>query len=170
VDHVVRLAVPADIVEVIELLADAAARLRAKGIEQWPERFPETYIRHLVEQGVVYVAVSDEEVNGSFCLQWSDVAFWGTRSDAGFIHHLAVRQSYAGLGRELIAWADQRAAEEGRGFLCLDCWAGNDRLRRYYKELGFHNVGEIGGSEQHPYLASERLWKAVLYERPVGTY
>lgn len=68
--------------------------------------------------------MSHQEVIGALCLQWSDAAFWGPRSDAGFIHHLTVRQSYAGLGRELIAWADQRATEVGREFLCLDCWAG----------------------------------------------
>lgn len=41
------------------------------------------------------------------------------------------------MGRDLLAWAEDRARELEVSYLRLDCWADNAHLRAYYEELGF---------------------------------
>jgi GNAT superfamily N-acetyltransferase len=164
-DPAIRAAADADVGVVIDVLAEASAWLAAQGIQQWPVRFAEDFIAAVAAEGNLYVAVVDSKIVGTVTLQWSDPLFWGERSDAGFLHRLAVRRASAGLGVKLIAWAEQVAMAKGREYLCLDTLKSNLRLRRYYEELGFQKVGEITGPATHPHTKAHGGWSAVLYER-----
>ncbi|MGZ4658156.1 MAG: GNAT family N-acetyltransferase [Blastococcus sp.] len=96
-------------------------------------------------------------------LVWSDVAVWGERpGDAGYVHGLVVDRAHAGtgLGRHLLSWAGGRARDRGRPFLRLDCVQTNERLRDYYRALGFREVG------RREFQNSSR--PVVLMERPCG--
>jgi GNAT superfamily N-acetyltransferase len=163
----IRPAGPADTGPVTDILAEATAWLRTKGIEQWPDRFSDDFIAALVAEGSLFVAERGTEIVATVTLQWSDPGFWGTRADAGFIHRLAVRRSHSGVGTALIEWADRQAAARGRAFLCLDTITSNARLRAYYEDLGFREVGQISGPPEHPHSGAHGAWRATLYERPV---
>lgn len=164
----IRRADPAEVVPVIEILAEATAWLRTKGIEQWPDRFSHDFITALVGEGTLFVGVQGTEIVATVTLQWSDPGFWGAREDAGFIHRLAVRRSHSGVGTALIEWADRQAAARGRAFLCLDTITSNARLRAYYEGLGFREVGQMSGPPEHPHSGAHGAWQATLYERPVS--
>jgi ribosomal protein S18 acetylase RimI-like enzyme len=157
-----------DVNAVGDVLAEVSAWLLGKGIRQWPARFPAEFLLGLVERGELYVAVNGGEIVGTVTLQWSDPPFWGERADAGFVHRLAVRRAHAGVGAALLAWAGERVAAGGRTFVCLDTLTSNTRLRRYYEDMGFHEVGEIVGPAEHltdPVLGT---WRATLYEKRIG--
>ena len=154
-------ATPADVDEVLDLLAEAAAWLRERGLHQWPRRFPREQIAESVVRGETYLARAGETTVATLALQWADPFFWGEREpDAGYVHRVAVRRSFAGrgLGEELLEWADEQVRARGRRYLRLDCMAANARLRRYYEELGFAHCGDVARGE----------WLASLYERPCG--
>jgi GNAT superfamily N-acetyltransferase len=163
----IRLAAPDDIDVVVDVLAEVSAWLRTKGIKQWPARFPVDFFQSYVRRGELYVATIAAEIVGTVTLQWSDPSFWGDREDAGFVHRLAVRRSHAGWGRTLLDWAEQKAVERGRSFLCLDTLSNNTRLRRYYEDMGFRAVGEINGPADHPTDPVLGAWRAVLYEKAI---
>jgi GNAT superfamily N-acetyltransferase len=164
----IRPAGPGDIDAAADILADASAWLASKGIAQWPARFPADFLLGYAERGELYVATSDGETVGTVTLQWADPMFWGERADAGFVHRLAVRRSHAGLGLDLIRWAEQQVRDRGRRALCLDCLSDNTRLHRYYEDLGFRPVREIAGPADHPTDPRLGQWRAVLYEKPIG--
>ena len=56
---------------------------------------------------------------------------------AGYVHAIAVRREFAGLGPKLLDWAAARVREAGRELLRLDCLSGNAALRSYYERNGF---------------------------------
>src|SRR5207253_1741607 len=72
---------------------------------------------------------------------WPDIS----DDDALYVYSLAVRRTFSGrgLGRRLLAWAEQQVSKAGRRYLRLDCVPANVFLRRYYEDLGFVARGEI---------------------------
>jgi GNAT superfamily N-acetyltransferase len=129
---------------VLAVLADAAAWLRVQGVEQWPDRFPPEWVMPTVEAGETWLAEIDGQIIGSLVVQWEDPLFWaGYRSDAGYLHRLAVRRHGDGLGARLLLWAEGHAAAEGKSYLRLDCVAWNGSLRAYYERAGYEHVGDV---------------------------
>jgi GNAT superfamily N-acetyltransferase len=163
----IRPATEVDVDAVVDILAEATAFARSKGMAQWPARFRRETLLGLVASGVLYVAEAGGEVIATITLQWSDPPFWGDRDDAGFVHRVAVTRSHPGVGRALLEWAEGRAVERGRRFLCLDCVAANARLRRYYEGMGFRLVTEAPGPPDHAHTTAHGPWLAALYEKPL---
>jgi GNAT superfamily N-acetyltransferase len=101
-----RVARTADLDAVLSILKDAARWMVGRGIEGWtPGSFSRRRIADLVDRGEMYLAVLAGEPVGTFALQWSDEETWGAvPDDAGYVHGLAVRRDFAGMGvgRELL--------------------------------------------------------------------
>jgi ribosomal protein S18 acetylase RimI-like enzyme len=149
-----------DVDEVLDVLAEAAAWLRERGIEQWPSRFPRAQIVESIGRGETYLVHEGDSTVATFALQWEDPLFWGDRPpDGGYVHRVAVVRAFAGrgLGARIVDWAAEQVAARGRRYLRLDCMAENGRLRRYYEELGFEHRGDV----------ERGTWGASLYERAV---
>jgi len=146
---------------VMEILAEAAAWLKEKGIDQWPSPPNEHWQRRMAE------AIQREEVytvgivNNRFGIvrfTWSD-PYWPDDNLAGYMHSMAVRPALQGqnVGGLILFWAMMKAKRAGKEYLRLDCLAGNGRLRRYYENQGFSHRGEV---VDHDYIAA-------LYEKTV---
>jgi ribosomal protein S18 acetylase RimI-like enzyme len=139
----VELADVEELNDVVEVLSEAAAWLRSRGIEQWPHPFPADWVKPSIERGETYLVRENGAVAGTITLRWEDVAFWGEEPPvAGYVHGIAVRREFAGLGPEVLEWAAQRVREEGRELLRLDCRTDNAELRRYYECQGFRHRGD----------------------------
>jgi GNAT superfamily N-acetyltransferase len=120
--------------EVVAVLSEAAAWLRARGIEQWPDPYPADWVEPSIRRGETYLARQNGEVVGTITLRWEDRAFWGEQPPvAGYVHGIAVRREFAGLGPELLEWADEQVRATGRDLLRLDCRTDNSKLRAYYE-------------------------------------
>jgi GNAT superfamily N-acetyltransferase len=138
----VRLAGRGDVDPVVSILEEAAAWLRSRGIDQWPAVFRREVVADQVSRREVYLGWAGAEAAGTFSLQAADPVMWGERApDALYLHGLAVRRHHAGLGRELLAWAERAAGAAGKRYLRLDCMAANPRLRAYYERAGFAHRG-----------------------------
>lgn len=126
-----------------------------------PGILPRERIADRVERGEVYLAFLDGRPVGNIVLQWSDGETWGdVADDAGYVHGRAVRREFAGhgLGRELLRWADNRAAAAGKKYLRLDCPAESRALNDYYERAGFRFRGR----------ASAWGREVGLYEKETG--
>jgi ribosomal protein S18 acetylase RimI-like enzyme len=148
-----------DLDAVLDILSGAARWLRERGIEQWPDPFPRSRVEDSLARGELYLARVDKSIAATFVLQWEDELFWGEQPPvAGYIHAVAVRREHAGVGRQVIEWAERAVREAGRPFLRLDCMRDNPRIRSYYEALGFEHRGDrlVGGQ-----------FDASLYEKSV---
>jgi protein-tyrosine phosphatase len=129
--------------EVVAVLSEAAAWLRLRGIDQWPDPYPAEWVAGSIGRGETYLARENGVVVGTITLRWADPAFWGEQPPvAGYVHGLAVRRELAGRGPELLEWAEERVREAGRDLLRLDCRTENARLRGYYERHGFEHRGD----------------------------
>ena len=128
----------------LAVLAEAAAWLRARAIEQWPDRFSTEWVMPAIEAGETWLAEANGEAVGTLVVQRDDPLFWaGYPSDAGYLHRLAVRGHGDGIGGRLLQWAERRAAGAGKSYLRLDCVASNQSLRAYYERAAYEHVGDV---------------------------
>lgn len=131
-------------------LRDAAAWWQVRnGIVQWsPGEVGLEEIRAQIAAGEWLVlresAADGPAVRAACRLLWSDPAVWGDQpGDAGYVHGLVIDRARAGtgLGRRVLDLVAEQVRRTGRTFLRLDCVEGNQRLRDYYRSLGFREAG-----------------------------
>jgi protein-tyrosine phosphatase len=161
---VFRRATEADLPTLVALRDSAARWMAATGIEQWrPGELSEEHFRAVMREGEVWVATgaTDGRVAGAWELWWSDERTWGPQPPvAGYLHRLMIDRDnpLRGTGRAMLAAAEERIAAAGRSLARLDCAAHNARLRRYYVDAGYREVGHQphrGGS----------LYPVTLFEK-----
>lgn len=160
--------------DVFAVLDEAAAYLQQIGVsEQWPPSFSAdpawaVLLPRLVGGGLIQVTREDGAAVGVFYLgdrpnPDGDAAAWaGVPGAASYLGLLAVRREAAGRGvaRAMLDWAAGCATAAGLP-LRLDCWAGNDRLRRFYHEAGFSHKGDV----QVTSLRDGRTYAVSRFER-----
>lgn len=155
----VELARPCDALA-LQDLRDAAARwMQQQGLAQWrPGEIPLESFDKQVTAGEWHVArTGDGAIRAGLRLLWSDAATWGRAGPfAGYVHGLVVsRESVGqGLGAQLLQWAGRTALAADRYLLRLDCVESNLRLRRYYLDQGFREVGRRDLDSGHGHSVS----------------
>lgn len=160
--------------EVTAVLNEAAARLAARGITQWPANFEQdggkriTALRERVNRGEVHLLRAREtgEALGTISMSWmADPDFahgWPTDpADGLYVYRMAVadRARGMGLGAKMLALASLKALSYGRPFVRLDCAKANTELHRYYESCGFERVATVNV----PHRKS-----GALFQRPVA--
>ena len=151
----------ADFESLREIYDDAIAWLfEVKGItDQWHRPLPEGEIQSLIDSQEAYLVLVACDVAGAVKLSAKHEIPWEDRQDqALYAHSLAVMRKFSGrgVGTTMLEWAGTLARKSGKRFLRLDCMAENPRLRRYYSEAGFRDLG------QHP----QHTWHA-LFEKEI---
>jgi predicted N-acetyltransferase YhbS len=158
-------ATPSEAGEILALLQRASERLHSQGIRQWlPGDIPPESVEAGIRNGEVFVAKRAGQIVGTVTLQDADIpGNWRgvPHGDAVYLHRLAVDPAFSGqgIGLRILRWAEGRAASLGKTSIRLDCWAGNETLRRYYERAGYRCRGvtqEHGPSE---------VWEVRLLEK-----
>lgn len=157
-----RRAVPADLPEVLALLAEAAGWLNGRGVRQWPAGgFPAERITPLIEEGSMYLLDGEEGVVATVALDGhADPEFWHAEDAPGsalYVHKLSVARgsSGRGLGQALLDWAGLRVLATGRRWLRLDCSKDNAALQDYYRGQRFTHLRTV----DLPHRASGALFQ-----------
>ncbi len=153
---------PLEIDTVLGILDEAASWLRESRMPTvWKlGGFSRQTFLDQISRGEVFIGLVEDKPAGTFVLQWSDVLWWGERPpDAGYVHKLAIRPSYAGqgVGVEMLGWAEARTRSMGRRFLRLNCMAEDRKIRDYYESAGFSYVKDVKGP-----LATASLYEKEL--------
>jgi len=156
---------PDELRVVIDILDEAAAWLHTKGItQQWHSPSLQSFVEFMEKQiarGDVYLARIDGDAIGTFRFDWSDEELWADDPDGGgYVHSFAIRTCAhgRGIGAAMMAWAKQHVREHGKKFLRLDCWGGNEPLKKYYAGLGFTFVK----------IVPEEDWVCATFEMPAS--
>jgi ribosomal protein S18 acetylase RimI-like enzyme len=159
----VEVARPVDAEAVAAILTSSLEHKVAHGDMAWgTEPYTVDELQERIAKGNTYIARVGGVPVGTLLLIWEDELVWGEQPPiAAYVHSLAVKDGYRGmdLGKQLIDWADQRAASEGRELLRIDFPPENDGLRAYYEKLGFTWVQDKQVTTPH------KTYTATLYER-----
>lgn len=155
-----RRATDADADTVRTLWVGAAQRLQARGIAQWrADDFTPAWVAQRIAGGEVWVGEIDGTPVGVLRLLDADPTIWpdDVHGEALYLHSLAADRDCVGAGAMLLAFAEAETRRQGRAFLRLDCWAGNERLIRYYRDAGFEPCG----------VHREADWEVLRFEKSV---
>lgn len=176
---------PDELPTVLELLDNAAAWLRQRGITQWPAQFTgadgwrSDRIRAYIDNGHTWLVRINTTAAATFTLSCADPDFadgWPDGPDTGlYIYRMAVSRPHAGhdIGGHILDWSSARAATLGYHWLRLDCHRENHALQNYYTAHGFEQVATLirtihdpvsGDTNGHYIRAS-----GALFQRPAGT-
>ncbi|WP_194852027.1 GNAT family N-acetyltransferase [Nonlabens antarcticus] len=137
--------------DALELLKEAANRLKSKGFTQWsywldPPAERMQWLKEGFEDAEFTFIYQDDNLIGMYRLMVQDLKYWGLQTTPAFyLHSLVVSSEYSGLqiGSTLIYTIEKQAIDRGIHLLRLDCDAGNHALCRYYEKLSFKKVGQI---------------------------
>jgi GNAT superfamily N-acetyltransferase len=151
------LAEPGEAQAVADVLQEAARWIITWRSQLWdPELLGESFTAPFIARSEMLTARTDGKIAGVMILQPEDPLFWADRptGEAGYVHKLAVRRAYAGMGvpAALIDHAEGVARAQDRRLLRLDC---HPDLAGFYGKLGFLRVDEI--DVNHPEVGPMRV-------------
>ena len=126
-----------------------AVALLARGIRWNPNVLTRAHLADWLRQGALFVAETRGEVIGSVAVWRRDPDGWWPAGDrAGYIRDLMIapRLRGQGVGAKTLLWAENYLRGLGHHMARLDCLASNERLCRYYSNIGYQQVGvsEVG--------------------------
>ncbi|WP_411342618.1 GNAT family N-acetyltransferase [Paenibacillus sp. WLX1005] len=142
----IRRAVEGEEQLITDFLVEAADWMEEKGIGQWRRvLFTPELIRSYFVEREVYIAEYEGEPAGMFTLQQDDPDYWQHKNDSEYyyLHRLTVLRQFRSqrLGAAMLDWAVQRAADQGKKGLRLDCLAELVPLNRFYQQQHFRYMG-----------------------------
>ncbi len=160
VETKIRPAGPQEAAIVGGILNEVAEWQRKSGQPMWKaDELDPGRIAADVQAALFYIAEVSGDPAGCVKFELEDPEFWPdmARGEACYVHRLAVRRRYAGLGLSsaLLNFAAQRTEALGRPYLRLDCESSRPRLRAMYEAFGFryHSDLEVG-----PYHVSRYVY------------
>jgi len=159
---------PDDLTRYIDLLEETAEWLNSRGfgpLASGTYRQSTDYFSRSIVRREVYLAFIDDWLAGTLRLLAEDRTVWPeANDDALYVHDLVVRRAWGGrgLGRQLLAWAEQQTVTAEKRYLRLDCFADNRILRKYYEDVGFTGRGEVDARYPFGTLRLQRYEKHVV--------
>ena len=142
----IRPALPQDSEVVLDILHRATDKLLAKGIKQWTNHCEAESIREAIMTGEQFVAAEAGQLSAVFKLssKSSNLVVEAARPGNLYLSQLAVdpASQNKGVGKMVMARVLQYADGLGKT-LYLDCWAGNTKLKQFYKDCGLELLGDF---------------------------
>lgn len=163
----IRKAKLTDLPAIGALYEDARAALKAAGIDQWQDGYPdETDARLDIERGVGYVLEENGEVLATACLAFGreptyEVMEEGAWScdppEYGFLHRIAVSSKAKGKGAAGLMFDELKRQAKLRDIRVLrgDTHQRNLAMQRVLEKSGFVSKGVIRVEDGTPRLAFE---------------
>lgn len=143
-----------DIERVSTLYKQASASLKAQGIDQWQNNYPNQYsLKEDIDQGISYVYEKDGNVIASVALildgevdydvieggQWLDDLPYLT------IHRIVIENQYQGRGisQAIMAFAVDLAQSNNLHSIRVDTHQDNRAMQGFLEKEGFHYCGIV---------------------------
>lgn len=146
----IRLATSADAETLLALVRDCVAAMRAAGIEQWDEVYPnaETIARD-TDVGTLHVLCEDESIIASVTIDskldplWQGMDWSADSEPAAAVHRLMVHPTRQGRGlaKLLMLHAENVARSQGCRSIRLDSFLQNPAAMALYPRLGYRHTG-----------------------------
>lgn len=157
-----------DIPDILALTGQCATALQRQGIYQWNAHYPsEGAFRSDVEREELWVLEQEGELIGTIVLsslmdsEYQDIQWLTPDGNNRYVHRLAVHPRLQGKGyaRELMDFAEGKAAGEGAVSIRLDTFSQNLRNQRFYEARGYQRLGNVYFPHQspHPFYCYELL-------------
>jgi GNAT superfamily N-acetyltransferase len=148
----IRPAAEADVPAVVALARACVAEMLRRGIDQWDEVYPPpTQFSSDASAGSLYVASLRTDIVGALALderqdaEYEAVPWTMLDGRVAVVHRLMVHPAFQGRGiaKELMRFAERKAADLGCGAMRLDAYSRNPQALRLYRTLGYRAAGDV---------------------------
>lgn len=172
---------PEDVQAILSIIAQAQAFLKARGVDQWQDGYPdEAVVRRDMQAGVGYVLTCQERteaprVCGMATIVWDGEpsyakiydGAWTTGAPYACIHRIALDSTRRGTGLSGVLMREAEKEILGRGFhsVRIDTHQDNQVMRRMLEKNGYRHCGTIYLSRTLPEQGAAR----VAYEKGLMT-
>jgi ribosomal protein S18 acetylase RimI-like enzyme len=146
----IRLCNAADLDSVVVLIECAKADMHAHGLDFWDDIYPtrEAFAGDIAE-GTLYGAFEVQllgvmVLNGHQDKEY-EALVWKYGGRVAVVHRLCIHPAYKGrgIGRTLMQYAEELAAQKGFDAIRLDSYHGNERANKMYDGLGYEKAGSV---------------------------
>ncbi len=165
----IRKAEMSDLESIMEILPEIIKEMHKSNNYQWDANYPQAKdFTADIKRGNLYVSVKGNRVVGFICInndepQEYNELKWSSSEDALVIHRMAVSSDFrkAGIGVELVRFADELSRSREVKFLKTDTYSLNTKAQGLFQKLGYNFVGKISfmGKEK-PFYCYEKVLEA----------
>ena len=148
-----RRAEPRDRSAILSAIAHARAAIRALGIDQWQDGYPEPEVIDAdIAAGIGYVFEADGQIAGYMVLTDAPEAVyaridgaWSCAAPYLTVHRMCIDDGFRGTGLsgKMLALAEETARERGLGSVRADTHRGNIVMRKLLERSGFVDCGTV---------------------------
>jgi len=148
----IRRAEQSDIEPLIALVKDCISHMQIKGIEQWPDWYPDRDILSGdILKSNLFIAENEKKIIGMVVLssEVPDVynsVIWKLKSGkVNSIHRLAVHPSLKtpDTAKLLVKFVESLAKNRGFHIIRLDTYSKNIAADKFYRKMGYQYTGDI---------------------------
>lgn len=136
----IKLAEKDNISTIVELLNTVTLDLHRKSINQWTYPWDFKQIEMDIKNKNTYMITIDNLIVGTFSIKSIDANLWfpTIKTSNLYLYRIAILSEYQGknIGLQIIRYAC-KISRDSKKTLFLDCWAGNKKLKNFYKKAGF---------------------------------
>lgn len=144
-DITIEKAKDTDINKVIKILNDVTSDLISRNINQWEYPWEEKGLKKDIQEEKVFLVFVEGHPVGTFSVEVLDKEeneFYRA-VDGRYLYRIAVLPRIQGLGYgHQILEAIKEQCSISKYTLYLDCWAGNEKLKRFYINAGLKYIGD----------------------------
>ena len=141
----IRLSSVDDLKQILYILNTVTLHLIQKGINQWEYPWDEERIINQIKNNFFYVLLVNDEIIGVFCIYEIDnINDLPVDVRSNYLSQIAILPEFQGInfGSEILNFACCYAKRLNKT-LYLDCWAGNEKLKRFYSRNGLEYIGDF---------------------------
>ena len=167
--YLLRKTTTEDLMQVMEIIHQGKAYLKANGVDQWQNGYPnEQVIREDIENGYGFVLEYQENIVGTIALSFDGEPWYETIREGQWlsndaflvIHRMAVSHEmrHTQVATEMLRQAEQLCAKAHIRSIKIDTHADNVVMQRFVKKNGFKYCGVVILGKEGERLAFEKKW------------
>ncbi len=166
---VIRKAIMNDLGSIMKILEKIIVEMHAYNNFQWDKNYPQVKdFAADIEKGDLFACMRAGNLVGFICINRDEpkeytVLNWSLPDPALVIHRMGVSPDYrnAGIGAELVGFADELSRRVGVEYLKTDTYSLNTKAQGLFQKRGYVFVGEMS------FLGKEKPF--YCYEKFLGT-
>lgn len=147
--------------EIFDMILKRMKWMDDEGIKQWnvtnyTDVYPKTYYLKRIHQKQLYVCKNNQEIISAAVLLEHDDR-WDDDANAYYIHHFVSKLNTKGAGEKLLEAMEQKAKQEHKQSIRLDCAVDNVKLNAYYQSKGYEIIGKCNDGSYKGYKREKKI-------------
>lgn len=141
----IRLAKIEDLLQIQAVLNETTLHLLRKGINQWTYPWSVDVIEIDLKKDYLYVLLNNHQIIGTFSISnINRLSELQIEPESKYLSKIAILPEFQGrrFGSFITNYAKSYVQDSNKS-LYLDCWAGNEKLKDFYKSNGFIYIGDF---------------------------